>query len=200
MKSIRPLLLALTASASLLVIPARAADSATQPATQEVNTVCPVTGKPADPKITLVYEGNTYAFADEASRAKWKSDREKSLYHRLGGKASMDAAIERFYVKLLADQRVKGIFDDVNMDRQRRKQKQFLSAAFGGPIAWKGMDLRTAHGGLGLTETHFQAVAENLQQTLEELKVPKELIAEVMAIAGSVHDEVLNKGKGSGSE
>jgi hemoglobin len=151
-----------------------------------------VTGKPADPKITFQYEGNTYAFADEASHAKWKSDRENSLYHKLGGKPAIDAAIELFYRKLLVDDRVKHVFDDVNMERQRRKQKEFLSAAFGGPKPWKGMDLRTAHAGLALTETHFRAVAENLHKSLEELNVPQHLIAQVMAIAGSVHDDVLD--------
>jgi hemoglobin len=195
MKPIRPLLLALTLGLAFSANAARAADLPGKPAAAEVNTVCPVTGKPADPKITLDYEGRTYAFADEASRAKWKTDRDNSLYQKLGGKPAVDAAVELFYVKMLADDRVKHFFDDVNMNRQRRKQKEFLSAAFGGPIPWTGKDLRTAHEGLGLKEIHFQAVAENLQKSLEELKVPKDLIDQVMAIAASTHDAVLNRPK-----
>jgi hemoglobin len=193
MPSIRLPLIALVLGLTLVTSVTRAADPL--PVAQEINKVCPVTSKPADPKITLDYEGRTYAFADEASRAEWKAKREGSLYHQLGGKAAIDAAVELFYVKMLADDRVKHIFDDVDMKRQRRKQKEFLSAAFGGPIPWTGKDLRTAHEGLQLTETHFQAVAENLQKSLEELKVPKELIAQVMAIAASVHDDVLNRPK-----
>lgn len=90
---------------------------------------------------------------------------------------------------------MKKIFADVDMPRQRRKQKEFLSAAFGGPNPWKGKDMRTAHADMHLTEVHFQAVAENLQKSLEELKVPKDLIAQVMTIAASTHDDVLNKPK-----
>jgi hemoglobin len=196
MKLIRSLLIAFALGVSTLLAPANgAAQPDYYPPAGELNKVCPVTGKPADPKITTEYEGRTYAFADEASREKWKKDRENSLYQKLGGQVAIDAAVERFYVKMLADDRVKHVFDDVNMVRQRRKQKQFLSAAFGGPIPWEGVDMRTAHAGLHLTETHFQAVAENLQSSLEDLKVPKELIAQVMAIAGSVHDDVLNKPK-----
>ncbi len=37
------------------------------------------------------------------------------------------------------------------------------------------------------------AVAENLQTTLEELSVPADLIGEVMTIAASTRDDVLNK-------
>lgn len=91
-------------------------------------------GKPVDPKITVVYEGRSYAFAEEACRTKWREAREHSLYHQLGGRAAIDAAVEAFYVKVLADKRINQYFEDINMTKQRRKQKEFLSAAFGGPI------------------------------------------------------------------
>src|SRR3954467_4892658 len=191
--TLRPFILAAPLALALALSPCRAADPAAQPQAGELNTVCPLTGKPANPKITWEYEGKTYALADEAARDTWKLNRENSLYQKLGGKPAINAAVDLFYKKMMADDRVKHVFDDVNMDRQIRKQKQFLSAAFGGPEPWKGMDLRTAHAGLGLTEQHFGAVAENLQKTLEEMKVKKELIAEVMTIAASTHDAVLNR-------
>jgi hemoglobin len=193
MKRLLPLFATLSLTTALLTSISAAAEPAAGAAVEEINKICPISGQPADPNITVVYEGKTYAFAKEACRAKFNADREKSLYHRLGGKAALDAAIDAFYVKMLADDRVKHYFDDVNMTRQRRKQKDFLAAAFGGPIPWKGMDLRTAHAGLGLTDKEFNAVAENLQKTLEEMKVKPELIAEVMTIAASTHDAVLNR-------
>lgn len=196
MKLLVPIVALLIPGTSLLLHPMHAAEPAASPAAvEELNKVCPVSGRRADPNITTVYEGRTYAFADDASRATWKTARENSLYHKLGGKPAVDAAIEAFYVKVLADERIKHIFDDVNMTKQRRKQKEFLSAAFGGPIPWSGKDLRTAHEGLNLTDIHFNAVAENLQKSLEELKVPKELIDQVMTIAAGARDAVLNRPK-----
>ncbi|MBM3824233.1 MAG: group 1 truncated hemoglobin [Verrucomicrobia bacterium] len=184
---------ALTAAILASASPAQA-QPASQPASSQINTVCPISGKPANPKITAVYEERTYAFADETCRTQFKEARQNSLYHKLGGKAAIDAAVESFYVKVLADARIKHFFEDVNMNRQRRKQKEFLSAAFGGPIPWTGKDLRKAHANLpGLNDTHFNAVAEHLQKTLEELKVPKELIDQVMAIAASTRKDVLNR-------
>lgn len=162
----------------------------------EIKQTCPISGAPVDPAITGVYEGKTYAFSTEPNRKKWMADRESSLYHKLGGKPAIDAAVERFYVKVLSDNRIKHFFEDINIGAQRRKQKAFLSAAFGGPEPWKGKDLRTAHKNLdGLNETHFNAVAENFQQTLEELKVPQELVKQAMAIAASTKDAVLNRPK-----
>ena len=175
----------------------QAADPAASiPAPGKPNTICPISGKPVNPAITMEYEGLTYAFAEKVCRTRFKTAREDSLYQKLGGKAAMDAAVEAFYVKVLADNRVKHFFDDINMARQRRKQKEFLSAAFGGPIPWTGKDMRKAHANLpGLNETHFNAIAENLKSTLVDLKIKPELIDQVMAIAGSVKDDVLNRPK-----
>jgi hemoglobin len=155
---------------------------------------------PAQPagKFSTQYEGRAYTFPDESSLAKWKADREASIYQQIGGKPAMDAAIEIFYKKVLADDRVKHFFDDVNMARQRTKQKAFLSAAFGGPIPWEGKDMRKAHAKLpGLNDSHFNAIAENLQATLTELKVKKELIDKILAIAESTRADVLNRPKDS---
>lgn len=191
MKRLISLAIALTVMLAAAGQPLSAADA--KPDAAGVNTVCPISGKPADPKITVVYEDITYAFADEASRTAFNQAREKSLYQRLGGKAAIDAVVEAFYVKVLADARIKHHFDDINMDKQRRQQKAFLSAAFGSPVAWKGKDMRRAHEGLKLTEADFNAVAENLVSTLKDFKVKQELIDEVVAIALSVKDAVLNK-------
>ena len=183
-----------TCAISLFTSVAQAQQAAAKPAAEEVNKLCPISGKPIDPSITTVYEGKTYAFAVDGCRTKWLADREKSLYQKLGGQPAIDAAVESFYKKVLADDRIKHFFGDINMTAQRRKQKAFLSAAFGGPIPWTGKDMRKAHENLpGLNETHFNAVAENLQKTLEELKVPKDLIDQVMAIAASTKDDVLNR-------
>jgi hemoglobin len=173
-----------------------AAENETKAPANQAALICPITGKPADPNITVVYEGKTYAFADAESRIKFNDARKKSLYDQLGGKEAIDAAVDAFYVKVLADDRIKHFFDDVNMSRQRRKQKEFLSAALGGPIPWKGQDLRKIHSTItGLNETHFNAVAEDLQKTLEDLKVKKELIDQMMAAVASLKPEILNQPK-----
>jgi hemoglobin len=116
-----------------------------------------------------------------------------SLYERLGGEAAVDAAVDIFYRRVLADDRISHFFDTVDMDRQRAKQKSFLTVAFGGPNAYAGKDMRAAHAAMKLTETHFDAVMENLGGTLKDLNVPDALIAEAAGIALSVKNEVLNR-------
>lgn len=181
------------AALAFLSLSLSAAEPAPTAPKEPLNTTCPVSGKPADPAITSVYEERTYAFADEASRKKFEEARVASLYQQLGGKAAIDAAVELFYVKVLADKRVNHFFEDVSMVKQKRKQKEFLSAALGGPIPYTGKDLRKAHADIPLNDTHFDAIAEHLQATLEELKVDKALIAQAMAIVASTRDAVLNR-------
>lgn len=118
---------------------------------------------------------------------------EKSLYEEIGGEAAVDAAVDLFYRKVLADDRISEFFDSVDMDAQRAKQKAFLTFAFGGPNNYSGRDMRTAHASMKLTEEHFNAVMENLGATLVELGVPDPLIAKAAAIATSVKDDVLNR-------
>ena len=79
------------------------------------------------------------------------------------------------------------------MKAQMRKQKEFLSAAFGGPVPWEGKDMRQAHKNLDLTDEHFAAIAGHLAATLKELKVDDTLTAEIMTLVGTTKDEVLNR-------
>jgi len=182
----------LAACAFGLSTPSFAAD----PPKDAVNTVCPISGKPVDPTCTVVYEGKTFAFAGDACRTKFNEARAKSLYQKLGGQAAIDAAVELFYTKVLVDERVKHYFEDVNMNKQKRKQKAFLSAALGGPIPWTGKDMRTAHADLhGLNDSHFNAIGEHLKATLEELKVSKDLIDQTLAIVETTRNDVLNRPK-----
>lgn len=115
-----------------------------------------------------------------------------SLFEKLGGEASVNAAVDIFYRKVLSDSTISHFFDKTDMESQHAKQKAFLTMAFGGPSHYTGKDMREAHKHMNLTEAHFTAVATHLSDTLKELNVPEELINEVMAIAASTHDDVLN--------
>ncbi len=118
------------------------------------------------------------------------------LFERIGGEAAVNAAVEIFYTKVLADYRINRFFDKTNMDEQIKKQKAFFTMAFGGPNNYTGGTMRKVHARLvkmGLDNSHFDAVMEHLGATLTELKVPGDLIGEAAAIAESVRADVLGK-------
>ena len=119
-----------------------------------------------------------------------------TLYEQLGGAAAVDAAVELFYKKVLADDRIRHFFEGVDVRRLAGHQKAFLTTAFGGPARYRGQALRQGHAHLvarGLSDSHFNAVIELLGQTLAELGVPQELIVRAALVAESVRDDVLGR-------
>ena len=119
-----------------------------------------------------------------------------TIYEQIGGEPAVNAAVDIFYRKVLADDRISRFFEGVDMDQQAAKQKAFLTMVFGGPHSYTGKDMRTAHERLwkmGLNDSHFDAVMENLGATLKELNVPDELIAQMAPIAESVRNDVLGR-------
>ena len=142
-----------------------------------------------------------------------------SLYQRLGGADAIDKAVHLFYEKVLADDRIKHFFKGVDMQRQARMQKAFMTYAFGGPENYTGRDLTAAHARLikakrfsrarckqlqyrayclqrfpgSLNGSHFDAVMEDLGATLKELGVDSELIQEAAAIVERTRDDVLGR-------
>ncbi|BBM83709.1 group I truncated hemoglobin [Candidatus Uabimicrobium amorphum] len=122
---------------------------------------------------------------------------EKSLFEKLGGKDAVEAAVDKFYDRVLQDERINYFFKDTDMKKQRNHQKAFLTYAFGGINNYNGRSMRKAHEKLvkeqGLNDSHFDAVVENLATTLQEMGVGGDLIKEVAAVAETVRDDVLNK-------
>lgn len=120
-------------------------------------------------------------------------EQQNTLFDRLGGMDAVNAAVDIFYNKVLADDTINHFFTKTDMKRQIGKQKAFLAYAFGCPMAYTGKTLREAHAHMDITENHFNAVAGHLVASLEELNVPGEMIDEVVAIAVSTKGDILGE-------
>lgn len=121
------------------------------------------------------------------------TQQKESLFKRLGGMNAVNAAVDIFYEKVLGDDSINHFFKKTDMPAQIAKQKTFLAYVFGAPIAYTGKNMRDAHANMQLNEEHFNAVAGHLESTLKELNVQSDLISEVMAIASSTKNDVLNR-------
>ena len=117
----------------------------------------------------------------------------ESLYHKIGGAKAVEAVVTKFYERVLADKEVNHFFEYTNMKTLPKRQKQFISAALGGPEPWTGKDMRKAHEGMEITEKDFNVIAGHLQAVLKELKVKEDHIAAIMKTVGSTKDAVLNR-------
>lgn len=99
---------------------------------------------------------------------------ESSLYYRLGGESAIESITKVFYDKVMLDDELKPFFKNTQMDKQLCMQKEFLAAAFGGPITYTGRPLAHAHQGMGITTRHFAKFVQHFLVTLHEHGVSDE--------------------------
>ena len=120
---------------------------------------------------------------------------ETSVYDLLGDdRRPMQLVTSAFYRRVLIDDLLAPYFAGVDMDRQVVMLAEFLAMAFGGPHAYTGRDLRTAHAGLaGLTDAHFDRVVDHLSGALRDYGVAEGDVATVVAVAETLRDDVLNR-------
>ena len=121
---------------------------------------------------------------------------EASVYDQIGGEAAVNAAVDVFYRRVLADAYVNRFFEGVDMDKQAGKQKAFLTMVMGGPHNYTGKDMREGHKHLikmGLNDSHFDHILMHLRATLAQLGVPENLIQTIIGVAESTRDDVLDR-------
>ncbi len=114
-----------------------------------------------------------------------------SIFAALGGEAAIDAAVELFYDKVLADPELAPFFERVRIERQKSQMRAFLAMALGGPDAYRGRDMEAAHRRHAITDHHFDLVAGHLVATLVELGISEELVAQVVAVVGPLRSDVV---------
>jgi hemoglobin len=121
----------------------------------------------------------------------------KTMYETLGGAPAIDAAVDIFYRRVLADAYIRPFFEGIDMVKQAAKQKAFLTMVFGGPNKYTGKDMREGHRHLvkkmGLNDSHFDHVLAHLRSTLAELGVGEGLIQTVIDTAESTRNDVLDR-------
>ncbi len=122
------------------------------------------------------------------------AQQQKSLYQRLGGYDALAAVTDDFIGRLASDPQLKRFFAGHNKEgvtRIRQHVIDFLCVVTGGPCAYTGQDMKTAHTGLGITEDDWNASVKDLVATLDKFNVPEKEKSEVLnAISGLKGDIV----------
>lgn len=118
-----------------------------------------------------------------------------TMFEKLGGAEAIDATVDKFFVKILDDDRITPFLEGIDIKKQALQLKMFLTYEFGGLVSHSGKSMRAAHQGLvdelGLSDDHFDAVVENLVETLVEMNVSDDLVAEVVTMVEGMRDDVL---------
>ena len=122
--------------------------------------------------------------------ARFRSPRPTAIYDRLGGHEAIEAVVEDFYVRVLADDQLRGFFAGTNMNRLKGKQVEFFAAALGGPEPYTGAAMKQVHQGRGITMHHFSLVAGHLADALAAAAVPSETVTEILSAIAPLAPEI----------
>jgi len=95
------------------------------------------------------------------------------LYQRLGGKEAINMVVKDLLANGMADARLNPRLSKMDGARCERQLTDLLCQATGGPCKYNGRDMKTAHTGAKVTETEWQAFAENLMKTFNRFNVPE---------------------------
>ncbi len=119
-----------------------------------------------------------------------------SLYARLGGYDALAAVTDDFVGRLASDRQLGKFFvghSTNSLNRIRQLVVDQLCQATGGPCVYIGRDMKTAHKGLGISESDWQVTVRHLTATFDKFKVPERERTEVLALLTSLKGDIVEK-------
>ena len=118
------------------------------------------------------------------------------LYEIIGGRDTIQAAVDLFYQKVLTDPSMKPFFDGADMSHLRAGQAMFLTMLLGGKTVYAGRKLDAAHArprAAGMTDAHFDTFLVHFRSSLEAVGVETAAIEDVLAQIETTRSQVLGR-------
>lgn len=107
---------------------------------------------------------------------------EVTLFEKIGGEPAVEAVVELFYGRVLADPELAGYFEGVEIARLKRHQALFVGQALGSRKPFQGRTMQRAHAGLAITEAAFDLVVGHLAASLAEAGLDEDTIGSIAAL------------------
>ena len=135
--------------------------------------------------------GTTPVYAEDSTATGTVTPTAKSLYERLGGQPAIDAVVEDFAGRVLADTRINAKFAKSDPTRLVANLKAFVCSATGGPCKYTGQSMKAAHTNMGVTQGEFGALVEDLVATLDKFSVPAAEKGELLGALGPLGPDIV---------
>jgi hemoglobin len=118
----------------------------------------------------------------------------KSLYDRLGGVDSIKAVIKDFVEEQVAkDARINARFANADIPKLEQNLTDQVCQATGGPCTYKGRSMKESHTGMGINDTEFNALVEDLKKSLAKFNVGQAEQDELIGALATMHDDIVEK-------
>ncbi|MBL3823634.1 MULTISPECIES: group I truncated hemoglobin [Marinobacter] len=97
---------------------------------------------------------------------------ENSLYQQLGEREGIANVVEDLLYLIVEDERINQQFKGMDVAQFHRNLTDQLCELSGGPCAYSGREMRELHADMAITDTQFNALAENLILAMEQNDIP----------------------------
>ncbi len=115
-----------------------------------------------------------------------------ALYQALGQKPGLVAIMDDFMLRLLADPRMQPFFKETNQVNFKAQLVDQLCQVAGGPCVYKGADMKSAHSNMDINKTHFNALVEVLQKSMNTRGIPFSAQNRMLALLAPMHRDIIN--------
>ncbi|CAJ61124.1 MULTISPECIES: group I truncated hemoglobin [Frankia] len=114
-----------------------------------------------------------------------------SIYQDIGGAKAVKAAVDEFYVRVLADPDLVRFFEGRDLASLKASQREFIGAALGGPEIYQGDAMSQVHASLGVGNAQFDGVVGHLLAAFASAGVPAEAAGQIAAVLGPLRGEIV---------
>jgi hemoglobin len=115
-----------------------------------------------------------------------------SLYDRLGRRDAIALVVKDFVEQRVAkDNRINAFFAHAELPGLEAKLIDQICQLTGGPCTYTGKDMKTAHAGMGIKDSDFTALVEDLKASLDHLQVPAPEQQELIGKLATMHDAIV---------
>ena len=119
--------------------------------------------------------------------------KDDSLYRDLGEKPGITRIVEGMLINVAGDPRIVQFFARVDIAGLRDKLVDKFCVIAGGPCVYTGDTLEESHKGQNLTPSHFNALVENLQASMDSQGVPTPVQNRLLARLAALRGQVIEK-------
>ena len=117
----------------------------------------------------------------------------RTLYERLGGYEPIQAVVDQSIKYIAADRRINRFFAKADIANLRRQLADQICVASGGPCIYTGRDMKSAHAGMGIKSSHFNALVQDIGKALKKFKVPAREQRELVALLAPTKRDIVTR-------
>ncbi len=122
------------------------------------------------------------------------SEQSKTLYARLGGYDAIAAVTNDLLLRLRNDPQLGRFWKNRAEDSIMREKQlliDFLCANAGGPMYYRGRDMKLSHRGMGINESDWSVLLGHAAASLAKFKVPESEQRDVVAFLQSLKKDIV---------